>query len=213
MLLGTAKARVERKRRHHQAVRTLVFSACHSVLDKAGSVVVEDLRHSIRGYDRGRNTNRRLSGWVRGLIQEGVEATSRRRGTSVDEINAAYTSQVLPCCRAFGRRSGDARHCPRGRGMFEADYVAANNTLQRKSDTAIGRYLPYRKVRQVLEERSRTPEPATLLDQRSMRGAELMPETAQARLQLLQVGQRRFRRQRRKNYRTAYFRGRKMKQV
>ncbi len=122
--------------------------------------MVEDLRHPIRGYDRGRATNRRLSGWVRGLIQEGVEATSRRRGASVDEINAAYTSQVLPGCGAFGRRSGDALHCPLGRAVFKADHVAAVNILQRKNDTGICRFLPYRQVRQVLEERSRqSPRP------------------------------------------------------
>ena len=159
--LGRQKL-AERKRRHRQTVRSLVFSACHSVLDKAGSVVIEDLRHPIRGYDRGRNTNRRLSGWVKGLIQEGVEAASRRRGASVDEVSAAYTSQVLPGCRAFGRRSGDALHCPLGKGVFEADHVAAINTLQRKGDTEINRYLPYRKVRQVLEERSRQSPPPCL---------------------------------------------------
>jgi len=152
--LGRQKL-AERKRRQRTKVRTLIYSACHSVFDKAGSVAVEDLSHSIRGYDRGRNTNRRLSGWVRGLIQEAVIATSRRRGALVDEVNAAYTSQWLAECSAFGRRSGDAIYCPCGRGVFDADTVAAVNILQRKNDTGIGRYLPYREVRKVLEARSR----------------------------------------------------------
>ena len=151
-----------RKRRHRQKVRSLVFSACHSVFDKAGSAVLEDLRQPIRGYDRGKNANRRLSGWVKGLISEAVDSTSRRRGASVDEINAAYTSQVLPGCGAFGRRSGNALHCPLGRAVFEADHVAAVNILQRKGDKGISRFLPYRQVRQVLEERSRQSPPPCL---------------------------------------------------
>lgn len=159
--LGRQKL-AERKNRHRQKARSLVFSACHSVFDKAGAAIVEDLRQPIRGYDRGKNTNRRLSGWVKGLISEAVEATSRRRGASVDEINAAYTSQVLPGCGAFGRRAGDALHCPLGRAVFEADHIAAVNILQRKSDKGIGRFLPYRQVRQVLEERSRQSPPPCL---------------------------------------------------
>ncbi len=152
--LGRQKL-AERKRRHRQKVRTLVFSACHSVLDKAGAVVVEDLRHPIRGYDRGRNTNRRLSGWVRGLIQEGVEATSRRRGALVDEVNAAYTSQWIASCSAFGQRRGDSIYCTKCRAVFDADHVAAVNIRERKYDKGISRFLPYREVKKVLEERSR----------------------------------------------------------
>jgi len=157
--LGRQKL-TERKRRHRQAVRGHVYHACHSVLDKAGSLVVEDLRRPIRGYDRGRNQNRRLSGWVKGLVQEAVETTSRRRGASVDEVNAAYTSQWLPGCASFGKRAGDAVHCPTGRVVCDADTVAAVNILQRKTDEGIGRFLPYREVRRVLEGRSRqAPRP------------------------------------------------------
>lgn len=152
--LGRQKL-AEHKRSHRAKVRTKVFTACHSVFDKAASLTVEDLRRQIRGYDRGRNRNRRLAGWVKGLIQEAVEATSRRRGALVDEVNAAYTSQWLTGCEAFGPRHGDAIHCPLGKAVFTADHVAAMNILQRKTDRGISRFLPYREVRKVLEERSR----------------------------------------------------------
>ena len=147
-----------RKRRHRQKVRTKIFTAAHALLDKAGTVVVEDLTKNIRGYDRGRNMNRRLAGWVKGLIQEAIESASRRRGASVNVVNAAYTSQWLPGCSAFGKRIGEFIYCPLGRGGFAVDHVAAVNVLQRKNDTGIGRYLPYRQVKQVLEERSRQAE-------------------------------------------------------
>lgn len=152
--LGKVKLK-RRKMRHRGIVRTHVFTAAHSVLDKAGSVVVEDLSKPIRGLDRGRNTNRRLSGWPKGLIQEAVEATSRRRRASLDQINAAYTSQWLPCCSTFGKRNGDAIYCTCCGAVYDADTVAAGNILDRKHDQGIGRYTSYRQVRVILEDRAR----------------------------------------------------------
>jgi len=147
-----------RKRRHRQKVRTKIFTAAHAVLDKARTVVVEDLTKQIIGYDRGRKMNRRLAGWVKGLIQEAIESASRRRGASVNVINAAYTSQWLFGCSAFGKRIGEFIYCPLGRGVFAVDHIAAVNILHRKNDTGISRFLPYRQVKQVLEERSRQAE-------------------------------------------------------
>ena len=126
-------------------------------------MVVEDLAHVIMGYDRGRNMNRRLAGWVKGLIQEAIESASRRRGASVNVVNAAYTSQWLPGCSAFGKRIGEFIYCPLGRVVFVADHIAAVNILHRKNDTGISRYLPYREVKQVLEERSRQAERPCLI--------------------------------------------------
>jgi len=147
-----------RKRRHRQKVRTEIFTATHAILDKAGVVVVEDLTKQIRGYDRGRKMNRRLAGWVKGFIQEAIESVSRRRGALVNVVNAAYTSQWLSGCSAFGKKIGEFIHCPLDRDVFVADHVAAVNILHRKNDTGIRRFLPYREVKQVLEERSRQTE-------------------------------------------------------
>ncbi|CAK0774541.1 transposase [Gammaproteobacteria bacterium] len=139
-------------------MRSRILNRWQLGLDKAEAIVVEDLRQSIRGYDRGRNMNRRLSGWVKGLIQEAIEATSRRRGASVSEVNAAYTSQWISSCSAFGRRSGDVIHCPLDRVVFMADHVCGGEHLHRKNDTGIRRFPPYRQVKQVLEDRSRQTE-------------------------------------------------------
>lgn len=162
--LGRKKLK-RRKHRHRQKVRTKVFNAVHTLLDKAGELVVEDLTHAIKGYDRGRNMNRRLAGWVKGLIQEAIESASRRRGASINVVNAAYTSQWLPGCSAFGKRSGELIYCPLDRVVFVADHVAAVNILHRKNDTGIRRFLPYRKVKQVLEERSRQTQRPCLLSE------------------------------------------------
>lgn len=147
-----------RRRRYRQKVRAKIFAATHAIFDKAHSVVVENLTQVIRGYDRGRKMNRRLASWVKGFIQQAIESVSRRRGASVNLVNAAYTSQWLPNCSAFGKRIGEFIYCPLGKGVFVADHIAAVNVLQRKDDTGISRYLCYREVKKILEERCRQTE-------------------------------------------------------
>jgi IS605 OrfB family transposase len=174
--LGKQKV-VRQKARHRAEVRTKVFTATHALVDKAAVLVIEDLSRPIVGYDRGKNQNRRLSGWVKGLIQEAVTAISRRRGASVDCVNAAYTSQVVRCHPSFGRRSGDKLHCTICGAVYDVDVVAAENILERRTDREIGRFMPYRKVRAILEERFR-------LATRCVPHPAVAAETAQPRLQL-----------------------------
>jgi IS605 OrfB family transposase len=151
--LGTKK-RDDHRFVHKCQVRTHIYTAVHKVFDKANAVVVEDLSRPIQGYDRGSNANRRLSAWVKGIEQEAVSTLSRRRGASLDLVNAAYTSQVVPCCLSLGQRSGDRLYCTQCRAAYEADKVAAGNVLDRKYDTEIGLYTPYQKVKAILQNRA-----------------------------------------------------------
>jgi IS605 OrfB family transposase len=152
--LGTKK-RDDHRFSHKCKVRTHIYTAVHQVFDKANSIVVEDLSRPITGYDRGSNTNRRLSAWVKGVEQKAVSTISRRRGASLDLVNAAYTSQVVPCCLSFGQRSGDRLYCTECGAVYDADKVAAGNVLDRKTDKEIGLYTPYQKVRSILQSRAR----------------------------------------------------------
>jgi IS605 OrfB family transposase len=147
--LGKRKI-VRQKAHHHAAIRTEVFTATHALVDKAAVLVIEDLSRPIVGYDRGKQQNRRLSGWVKGLIQEAVISVSRRRGASVNRVNAAYTSQAVRCHPSFGRRDGGKLHCTICKAVYDVDAVAAENILERRLDREIGRFMPYRKVRAVL---------------------------------------------------------------
>jgi hypothetical protein len=173
-----SKQKIARQKTCHRAeIRTKVFTATHAVIDKAAVLVVEDLSHPITGYDRGKNTHRRLSGWVKGLIQEAATAISRRRGASVDCVNAAYTSQVVRCHPSFGRREGGKLHCTVCKAVYDVDVVAAENILDRRADLEIGRYTPYKRVRAILEARFRQASPSS-----TRQGAPA--ETAPPRLQL-----------------------------
>ncbi|CAK0771913.1 hypothetical protein CCP3SC5AM1_760002 [Gammaproteobacteria bacterium] len=68
-----------------------------------------------------------------------------------------------------------------GRGRFAVDHIAAVNVLHRKNDAGIRRYLSFREVKKVLEERSRqTERPCIAAGQCGV--TLVMPETAQAGL-------------------------------
>jgi hypothetical protein len=90
-----------------QTVRTTTFRAVHAVVDKAASIAAEDLTKTFTGRARrGRDVNRRLAAWTKGVTAEALRNVSERRGSALTLVNAAYASQVVPCCGALGQRGG-----------------------------------------------------------------------------------------------------------
>lgn len=153
--LGTAK-RDRRRIRFRQQVRTETFGAVHAVIDKANQLVAEDLTRAFVSRKRmGKNTNRRLAAWTKGVTAEALENVSERRGSVLTLVNAAYTSQVAPCCGALGRRSGDRLDCTRCGAVWDADHAGAINVLNRNADPDIGLWTPHLRVKQILQERDR----------------------------------------------------------
>lgn len=153
----TRKKLNRRKAKHQAKVRTKVYSAVHSVVDKAKTIVTEDLTSAIKSKPRGNDTNRRLSGWVKGMMADAVEQVSLRRGAAVVVVNAAYTSQVCSQCDCLGERKGDIFYCtnPECGVVLHADHNAARNVKARKNDKEICRWTPYQQVKSILLERSR----------------------------------------------------------
>ncbi|MEU5943910.1 transposase, partial [Micromonospora sp. NPDC047548] len=132
--LGTTK-RDRQAARHRAQVRTEIFTAVHEVVDKAAAVIAEDLTKSFAGRKTlGKNINRRLAAWTKGVTAEALKNVSERRGSALVPVNAAYTSQTCHRCGAFGRRSGDRFHCTRCGVVWQADVNAAINILQRAGD-------------------------------------------------------------------------------
>ena len=96
-------------------------------------------------------------------------------------VNAAYTSQVVPCCQVFGRRNGDRLHCTGCGVVWCADHAAAINVEARDGDPDIALYTPHRVVRQILlrrADRHRTRLPV-LDSSRGLPGGERIIRTAQ----------------------------------
>jgi IS605 OrfB family transposase len=150
--LGTVK-RDRRASAWRAQVRTLTFEAVHAVVDKARVVVAEDLTKPFAGRNRGRNMNRRLAAWTKGVTAEALENVSERRGSALVLVNAAYTSQVDPDTGALASRRGDWLHCASG-VVWQADHAAAINVLRRHGDPDITLFTSHKRVKQILRERT-----------------------------------------------------------
>jgi len=118
--------------------------------------ISEDLTKTFKSKSYGKNANRRLSGWVKGLMAEAIDIVASRRGSRVILINAAYTSQICSKCGCLGKRTGDRFHCAFGCGaVMQADQNAAVNVKARLDDKELHRWLSFSKVKQILLERCR----------------------------------------------------------
>ncbi len=156
-----------RRQKHTRRVRDLAFKAAHSVVDKASVIVCEDLTSPINGSSWGKDQNRRLAGWVKGLLAEAIDTVSRRRGASVVLVNGAYTSQMDSRYGILlGERKGDTFHCFDG-DVLDADTNAARNILARRDEPEIQLYTPYREVRRLLQDRTERCKRLGLLNQDS----------------------------------------------
>ncbi|MBM0226497.1 transposase [Micromonospora sp. ATA51] len=152
--LGTVK-RERQAARHRARVRTEIFTAVHRAVDKAATVVAEDLTKSFAGRTTlGRNVNRRLAAWTKGVTAEALTNVSERRGSVLVHVNAAYTSQACHRCGRLGRRHGDRLHCTACGVVWQADVNAAINILQRAGDPDIALHTPHQKVKQILQDRT-----------------------------------------------------------
>ena len=150
---GTVK-KTRTRRRFEAKTRTLTFEAVHAVTDKAAVVVAEDLTRVFAARrNLGRNMNRRLTAWTKGLTAEALRNVSERRGSALVLVNAAYTSQADPLTGALGVRKGDRLHCASG-DVWDVDWCAAINILQRASDPDITLFTPHTRVKQILQERT-----------------------------------------------------------
>jgi IS605 OrfB family transposase len=148
-----------RKSRHQGKVKTIIFTAANNIIAKAETVVCEDLTKTFKSKTLGKNTNRRLSGWVKGLMASAIDIVASRRGSRVVLVNAAYTSQTCSQCGCLGKRTFDKFHCASGCGaVMQADLNAAINILAKLDDKELHRWLPFQKVKQILLERCRRPD-------------------------------------------------------
>lgn len=141
--------------RHRSQVRSEIFTAVHRVVDKAATVVAEEFTKTFAGRKSlGRNINRRLAAWTKGVTAEALASGSERRGSALVHVNAAYTSQACHRCGRLGRRDGDRLHCTACGVVWQADVNAAINILQRAGDPDIALHTPHQRVKQILRERT-----------------------------------------------------------
>jgi putative transposase len=117
-------------------------------------LITENLRHLFT-FDNAKSINRKLSIWMKGIIQDRVEYKALERGSLHKQVNPAYGSQTCPECGFLWslNRNGDRFKCLHCGYGASSDRVAAINYLHRFSDPEITLYVPYRRVREILMER------------------------------------------------------------
>jgi transposase len=87
-------------------------------------------------------------------MAQAIENVSRRRGSTVVYVNAAYTSQMDSRNGTLsGIRCGDKFYCENGE-VLQADVNAARNVLARLYDQEIDRWTPYKQVKAILLKRT-----------------------------------------------------------
>lgn len=151
--LGNKKSK-SRGYKEKQEIRNVIFKAVHKVVDKASTIAAEDLTGCFAKRRFNKNTNRRLNAWSKGVISEALDSVSRRRGSSVVLVNAAYTSQIdsrTGCL--IGSRKGDLFYQENG-DVLQADENAALNILARIYDSEISHYMPHQEVKRILQGRT-----------------------------------------------------------
>lgn len=137
-------------------LKTLAFTAAQRLFDKAGVVVCEDLSsHIASKHSYGKNINRKLNTWCKGILADSLEQVSKIRCSDLHLVNAAYTSQCDSMTHnlLLGKRVGERFYRENG-DVIQADYNAAKNVLARLYDKEITLYTPFKKVRQILLERT-----------------------------------------------------------
>ena len=146
----------KRQERQKSKLKTLIYTATHTLVDKAGVIVAEDLTSPIQSKRTyGKASNRRLNTWVKGMLADALTNVSHRRGSAVHLVNAAYTSQTDSFLEGLfiGTRKGDRFYRFNGE-VVQADWNAARNVLARMNDNEIHRFTPYREVRRILQART-----------------------------------------------------------
>ena len=114
------------------------------------AIVVEDLSARMKARF-GKKWNRRLSGWMRGYLQERIRYKAKKHGIEVNEVNPAHSSRECPRCHCTDKknRQGDAFKCSYCGYHEHADLVAALNILGRLGDKEIRKGMSPSRVKAV----------------------------------------------------------------
>ena len=137
-----------------------IYSAAKVLAQKASIIAIEDLNFKTKAKNgkkakKGKRTNRLLSSWIKGVIDEAIIKYCFIYGTKLVYVNAAYTSQGDSRfnCALMGTRIGDS-FIGFDEVVLDADINAAINILARLYDSEINLYTPAEKVKEILTKRA-----------------------------------------------------------
>lgn len=137
-----------------------IYSAAKVLAQKASIIAIEDLTFRTKAKKgkktkRNKKTNRLLSSWIKGVIDEAIIKYCFIYGTKLVYVNAAYTSQGDSRfnCALMGTRIGDS-FIGFDEVVLDADINAAINILARLYDSEINLYTSAEKVKEILTKRA-----------------------------------------------------------
>ena len=132
--LVRAKARMKAK--HQRVMRDLEHKISRAVVEtavdqKAGTLVLGDVRDVADGVDCGPVHNQRMSQWDHGKIRQYIEYKAEGEGIAVKLEDEAYTSQTCPHCGHRHKPKGRRYCCPACGFQAHRDVVGQVNILSR----------------------------------------------------------------------------------
>lgn len=132
-----------------------IYSAAKKIAQKASIIAIEDLTFKTKSKSKFKKVNRRLSSWIKGVIDEAIIKYCFIYGTKLVYVNAAYTSQgdSRYDCALMGTRIGDS-FIGFDEVVLDADINAAINILARLYDKEINLYTSAEKVKEILIHRA-----------------------------------------------------------
>ena len=132
-----------------------IYSAAKVLAQKASIIAIEDLTFKTKSKGKFKKVNRRLSSWIKGVIDEAIIKYCFIYGTKLVYVNAAYTSQGDSRfnCALMGTRIGDS-FIGFDEVVLDADINAAINILARLYDSEISLYTSAERVKEILTKRA-----------------------------------------------------------
>lgn len=129
--------------------------------EKPSLLVKEDLSFTKEKTIKSKNKylakqHRKLNSWVKGRLNDRIEYLCAKYNIPTLDVNPAYTSQYCPNCgHHFEGRYGRHNELTRCKncGEMNCNIASAKNILMRKVDPEITLYTPYKKVKEILDNR------------------------------------------------------------
>jgi putative transposase len=130
--LVRAKARMKAK--HQRVMRDLEHKISRVVVNtaveqKAGTIVIGDVRDVADGVNCGSKQNQRIGLWNHGKVRQYVTYKAEAEGIAVKLEDEAYTSQTCPQCQHRHKPKGRRFRCPACGFQAHRDVVGQVNIL------------------------------------------------------------------------------------
>ena len=126
-------------------------------------VIVENLSH-MRGKAKGKKMSRKVSLWMRSVLNERASFKTEARGSRLEAVASAYTSQECSHCgfTAKENRAGDHFRCLNCGRVDTADGNAAKVILKRFYDPDMKPWMNKCQIKRILDRRNAEITGATL---------------------------------------------------